>query len=129
MSSAERIAALVRLVRSLGHEVALVGGLAVSIRARVRFTRDIDLAVSVRSDAEAEALAFAMQRSGFVLRSVVEQDFPAVEYPPQPLPLFVLPERQEDVDDHVSLRSELIYRIISGVNTRSIEPRPRPGSS
>jgi predicted nucleotidyltransferase len=74
VSSAERIAALARLVQSLGHVVALVGGLAVSIRARVRYTRDIDLAVSVRSDAEAEALAFAMQRSGLILRSVVEQE-------------------------------------------------------
>lgn len=62
------------LLRSLGHESALVGGVAVSIRARERFTRDIDLAVAVASDAEAETLAYAMQRHGYVLQMVVEQE-------------------------------------------------------
>lgn len=74
MSRARKIAGLIDLVRSLGHGAALVGGLAVSIRARERFTRDIDLAVAVASDAESEALAFAMQRSGYALRIVVEQE-------------------------------------------------------
>jgi len=74
VSRARRIAALVGLLRSLGHESALVGGVAVSIRARERFTRDIDLAVAVASDAESESLAFAMQQKGYVLKSVVEQE-------------------------------------------------------
>jgi len=74
VSRARRIASLVSLLRSLGHESALVGGVAVSIRARERFTKDIDLAVAVASDAESESLAFAMQRSGFVLKTVVEQE-------------------------------------------------------
>ena len=38
-----------RLTR-LGVSHALVGGLAISIRAEVRFTRDVDLAISVDSD-------------------------------------------------------------------------------
>ena len=71
---AGRIAELVEILRSLGHPSALVGGVAVSIRARERFTRDIDLAVAVSSDTESEALAFAMQRHGFVLTAVVEQE-------------------------------------------------------
>ncbi|MBI4816106.1 MAG: nucleotidyl transferase AbiEii/AbiGii toxin family protein [Deltaproteobacteria bacterium] len=37
-------------------EFALVGGVAVSARTEPRFTRDIDFAVRVASDAEAEAL-------------------------------------------------------------------------
>ena len=36
--------------------LALVGGLAVSARAEPRFTRDVDLAVAVVSDDEAERL-------------------------------------------------------------------------
>jgi hypothetical protein len=38
---------------------ALVGGLAVSVRAEVRFTRDVDLAVAVENDAEAESLVYS----------------------------------------------------------------------
>ena len=47
---------IARLLDSLGRDYALVGGLAVSIRAEVRFTRDVDVAVAVDSDAEAESL-------------------------------------------------------------------------
>ncbi|HEX5052960.1 MAG TPA: nucleotidyl transferase AbiEii/AbiGii toxin family protein [Planctomycetota bacterium] len=61
-------------MRELGHRCALVGGLAVSARARERFTKDVDLAVAVASDAEAEALALGMQRRGFPLLAVVEQE-------------------------------------------------------
>ncbi len=41
---------------ALGRQFALVGGLAVSARAEVRFTRDVDLAVAVVDDADAEQL-------------------------------------------------------------------------
>jgi predicted nucleotidyltransferase len=44
--------------RSVRH--ALVGGLAVSVRTEPRFTRDVDLAVAVASDAEAEALVASL---------------------------------------------------------------------
>lgn len=74
MSRAARIADLIAFLRSLGHESALVGGLAVSVRARERFTKDIDLAVAVSSDKESEQLAFAMQREGFALTTVVEHE-------------------------------------------------------
>jgi hypothetical protein len=39
-----------------GRLFALVGGLAVSVRAEVRFTRDVDLVVLVADDSEAEWL-------------------------------------------------------------------------
>jgi len=53
---------------------ALVGGLAVSLRSRVRFTRDIDLAVRLDSDAEVERLTLALQASGYRVKALVEQD-------------------------------------------------------
>ncbi len=37
-------------------DFALVGGLAVSARAEPRFTRELDVAVAVRNDEEAEAI-------------------------------------------------------------------------
>lgn len=39
---------------------ALVGGLAVSVRATPRFTSDVDVAVAVPTDADAEALIYAL---------------------------------------------------------------------
>jgi predicted nucleotidyltransferase len=53
---------------------ALVGGLAVSVRAESRFTRDVDLAVAVASDAEAEALLGALMARGYrVLAHVIHE--------------------------------------------------------
>lgn len=52
---------------------AVVGGLAVSARAEPRTTRDVDLAVAVADDAEAEATLYRLQRHGFSVVSVVEQ--------------------------------------------------------
>lgn len=51
---------------------ALVGGLAVSFRAEVRFTRDVDVAVAVKDDADFEALLFALRASGYFPVATVE---------------------------------------------------------
>ena len=48
-----------------GKKFALVGGLAISVRAEVRFTRDVDLAVAVDDDAEAEALVYSLSIRGY----------------------------------------------------------------
>lgn len=53
---------------------ALVGGLAVGARAEPRTTRDVDLAVAVADDREAEALIFRLQNLGYVVLSVLEQE-------------------------------------------------------
>lgn len=58
----------------LGVSHALVGGLAISIRAEVRFTRDVDLAIEVDSDADVERITRALAAKGFALVAVVEQD-------------------------------------------------------
>jgi hypothetical protein len=52
---------------------AVVGGLAVSARTAPRFTRDIDLAVAVSNDDEAERLVAELARDAFHLTAVVEQ--------------------------------------------------------
>ncbi len=58
----------------LGAAWALVGGLAVSVRAEPRFTRDVDVCVVVRDDAEAERLVTVLVSDGYRVRTVVEQD-------------------------------------------------------
>lgn len=73
MSRLKRAVEIVSLLASLGHRGALVGGFAVSARAKARFTKDLDLAVGVASDTEAEALALSLQRHGLRLQAVIEQ--------------------------------------------------------
>ncbi|MGH3930337.1 MAG: nucleotidyl transferase AbiEii/AbiGii toxin family protein, partial [Pseudonocardiaceae bacterium] len=55
----------------LGMHCALIGGLAVSVRTEPRFTRDIDLAVAVRDDADAERLVNSLANAGFRIDTVV----------------------------------------------------------
>lgn len=52
--------------------LALVGGLAVSARTEPRFTRDLDFAVAVEHDAEAEGVIFALQGRGFTVVATIE---------------------------------------------------------
>jgi len=53
---------------------ALVGGLAVSARAEPRFTRDVDIAVAVSDDDDAEALAGSLMAGGYRFVASVEHD-------------------------------------------------------
>lgn len=53
---------------------ALIGGLAVSVRAEPRFTRDVDLAVAVEGDAEAERLVGDLRGGGYEILETVEQE-------------------------------------------------------
>lgn len=58
----------------LGRQWALVGALAVSARAEPRFTRDVDLVVAVTSDDDAERVIRDLQRRGYRLDAIVEQE-------------------------------------------------------
>jgi len=53
---------------------ALVGGLAVSVRTEPRFTRDVDVAVVVRDDSDAERLIHALLQHGYRSFGLVEQE-------------------------------------------------------
>lgn len=73
VSAPERaLAAIVRELLARGRESAVVGGLAVSVRAEVRFTRDVDVAVVVADDAEAERLVHDLGASGYTPVASVE---------------------------------------------------------
>jgi len=51
----------------------MVGGLAVSAQTEPRFTRDADLAISVRTDHEAEKLVVELRGRGYEVEATVEQ--------------------------------------------------------
>jgi hypothetical protein len=61
-------------LREGGARFAVVGGFAVSVRAEPRFTHDIDVAVAVRTDAEAEALVLHLQTRGYQVFMVLEHE-------------------------------------------------------
>jgi len=52
----------------------IVGGLAVSARCDPRFTRDVDIAVAVDTDEQAEALIHALASYGLRMAGLVEQE-------------------------------------------------------
>jgi predicted nucleotidyltransferase len=59
-------------LRALKVRWALVGGLAVSARAEPRTTRDIDVAVAVAGDSEAESLIRRLRDRGYLDEVVME---------------------------------------------------------
>ena len=63
----------VHLLSSQEVRFALVGGLAVSVRTEPRFTRDIDLAVSVAGDQEAETLVRGLTAGDYRVLAQIEQ--------------------------------------------------------
>lgn len=72
---------LERALRSIARELdsrqlewALVGGLAVGTRAEPRTTRDVDIAVTVHNDTEAEQLVSELRAAGFAIQTVLERE-------------------------------------------------------
>jgi len=61
-------------LEEMGARYALVGGMAVSLRTEPRFTRDLDLAVTVESDAQAESLIRDLIARGYSLLSQSEHE-------------------------------------------------------
>jgi nucleotidyltransferase AbiEii toxin of type IV toxin-antitoxin system len=55
-----------------GRAFAVVGGLAVSTRTEPRFTRDIDFAIAVESEEDAQQVVYGMQRAGFFVEAIIE---------------------------------------------------------
>lgn len=59
-------------LRSIGVRWALVGGFAVAARSEPRTTRDIDIAVAVEGDHQAEELIVRLRNRGYSLETVME---------------------------------------------------------
>ena len=70
----EALRRVARELESRHASFALVGGLAVSVRCEPRFTRDLDLAVAVASDMEAEQLVRDLIRAGYRVAAQIEQE-------------------------------------------------------
>ena len=60
-------------LNELGARFALVGGLAVSAWGEPRYTRDVDLAVGVDFDEEAERLVRALSARSYEIVTIIEQ--------------------------------------------------------
>ena len=74
MKLGETLADLANRLSEAGARFAVVGGLAASAHGEARFTRDIDIAVAVSSDEEAESVVFQLMNQGYVVLATVEQE-------------------------------------------------------
>jgi hypothetical protein len=54
---------------------ALIGGLAISIRSVPRFTKDLDFAIAVANDSEAEDVVRRLRGRGYLPVEVLEQEY------------------------------------------------------
>jgi len=54
---------------------ALIGGLAISVRSAPRFTKDLDFAVAVADDPEAEDVVHRLRGRGYQPAEILEQDY------------------------------------------------------
>lgn len=54
---------------------ALIGGLAISVRSVPRFTKDLDFAVAVADDSEAEDVVHRLRGRGYQPAEILEQDY------------------------------------------------------
>jgi len=54
---------------------ALIGGIAVSARAEPRTTKDVDFAIAVADDSEAESAVFRLHGRGYGLEADLEQNY------------------------------------------------------
>jgi hypothetical protein len=73
-SPQDALAHISATLRDLGRDFALVGGLAVSLRAEVRFTRDVDIAVVSATDDDAESLIHTLRGTGYQPVATVENE-------------------------------------------------------
>lgn len=60
---------------AVGAKWAIIGGLAVATRAAPRFTQDVDFAVSVHDDSEAEDIVYRMSVRGYAVGMMLEQEY------------------------------------------------------
>jgi predicted nucleotidyltransferase len=73
MNAVERALKDFLAVRPAQIRTAVIGGLAVGARTEPRFTRDLDFAVAVASDAEAEQCIFSMRQLGYEITTALQQ--------------------------------------------------------
>lgn len=70
----QALVALSRDLDELGARWALVGGLALAAHVEARTTRDLDVAVSVTGDREAELLVRELRSRGYYEHTLIEQE-------------------------------------------------------
>lgn len=61
-------------LRKLNVKFAMVGGIAVSLRTVERFTKDVDFAISVASESEAESIVDSLREAGFRIAMFLEKE-------------------------------------------------------
>lgn len=61
-------------LQQIGAPWALVGGVAVGVRSRARFTQDLDFAIAAATDRDAERIVAELRRRDYALETLLEQE-------------------------------------------------------
>jgi hypothetical protein len=120
---AETLSDVVAELDSRGRRFALLGGIAVSARAEPRFTRDLDFAVLVRDDQDAEVLIRDLAAAGFRVVMQVEQ-----ELVQRLATVRLIPPQEDDpgiVVDLLFASSGVESEVIDGAETLEVFPKVR----
>ncbi|MCO6430816.1 MAG: nucleotidyl transferase AbiEii/AbiGii toxin family protein [Deltaproteobacteria bacterium] len=90
-----------KLIEEEGVSCALVGGVAVGVWTEERFTKDLDFALAVKSDQQAEKLIKALLGKGYQIETVLEHK------PTDSIAVAILSSPSEDSITH---RIDLIFK-------------------
>lgn len=101
---------------------ALVGGWAVTVRTRPRTTEDLDVAIAVRDDREAERVAFSLRSRGYLY--LPEHALEQTETERLATVRLLLPEEETQgvVVDLLFASSGIEHEIVEGATTEEILP-------
>jgi hypothetical protein len=72
MSIAQLVTRVTSDLTALRVPHALVGGLALAVRAEPRFTSDVDMAIAVQDDSQAERVVFELRQRGYEVLAVLD---------------------------------------------------------
>jgi hypothetical protein len=106
----------------LGHRFAVVGGLAVGARARPRTTQDIDIALAVENNEQAEAVVYQLLHRGYqvsvVLNHAESDEMLAVRLIPPPPP--DIADRQLPICDLLFRSSGIEHEVVQNATPAHI---------
>jgi hypothetical protein len=107
-------------LNAIGARWALIGGMAVGYRTEPRFTKDVDFAVAVADDAEADSVVFRLRSRGYLPGQIFEQN-----YLGQASTVRLTSARSHVIVDLLFACSGIEQEIVAAAETGEVLPRVR----
>ena len=107
-------------LKAVGAHWALIGGLAVGYRTEPRFTRDVDFAVAVSGNTEADGLVYDLRSRGYSPGQIFEQN-----YMGQTSTVRLVSTRSHVIVDLLFASSGIENEIVAAAKLAEVLPRVR----